>query len=75
MYIPTYIHIYIYTHTKKTQAISESIPQCLPPQQPVLVAQIPGTADARGVNAPEGRVADEFAVSVHPNRASLPVQA
>ena len=42
------------------------------PQQPVLVAQIPGTADAGGVNAPKGRVADEFAMSVHPHRAGLP---
>jgi hypothetical protein len=47
-------------------------PMLTSPQQPVLVAQIPGTADAGGVNAPKGRVADEFAMSVHPHRAGLP---
>lgn len=58
----------------RSQPVDLGLPMATPFPQPLLVAQIPGTADAGGVNAPEGRVADEFAMSVHPHRASLCTQ-
>lgn len=38
---------------------------------PRLVAQVSRAADAGTVDAAEGRVANEFAVTVHPDRARL----